>query len=433
MKRRQRSGHVLVIAIVFLAAACTGSEDGQEPSGAENKGELVISNFGPFTGPNAPFGPEMIAGCEPAAKTINENGGVLGYTITCESLDSHGDPADAVPAVTQMIATTPNLFGVIGPTSNEVDATAPLLNDAQIPMFSPNGLDSFTKTDLAYFYRLVPSDNVKGYVLALWADMQGYTRGAAVFGNDAGSQSNVPTLLQGYKELGHTMVINLKIAQDQTSYRTEVAQLVQANPDVIFTESSPQTASTFLAELQQQADLIPVIGTDVTLQPPWLKAVTAAIGQSDMNKFYVGEQPYAPPEGAAWQTFNEALLASSDQVPDPSQWSSDPYSMTYYDSAVLMALAATAANSVDPSKYNEFILAVTDPSPDATVVNSYAEGVKALAAGDTIRYEGASGTINFNQYHNNVGVAFEFVKAQPDGSIKIIGKITGDQVAPLIS
>jgi branched-chain amino acid transport system substrate-binding protein len=425
---------VVAVAALLVVGGCTSNDDGG-PSGATSDnegGELVAAAFSPFTGPNAPFGPEMMAGCVPAAKAINDAGGILGSTISCEAVDSEGDPAAAVPAANNLIATTSNLFGVIGPTSNELEATAPLFQQAQIPMFSPSGLVSFNQTDNEFFYRLIPSDDIKGFVLAYWADQQGFTRGAAVFGNDAGSQSNVPTLLQGYEALGDDMVIDMKLAQDQTSYRTEVARVIDAAPQVIFTEASPQTSSTFLAELQQQAGLIPVIGTDVTLQPPWLKAVAGAIG-ADMEQFYVGEQPYAAASGPAWEVFNAALLASGDDVEDPEQWSADPYSMIYYDSLVIMALAATAADSVDPATYNEFITQVTDPSPDATVVNSYADGVEALQAGDTIRYEGAGGKVVFNEYHNNIGVTFEFSKYNVDSaSLEPLGQVSGEQVAPLM-
>jgi branched-chain amino acid transport system substrate-binding protein len=425
---------VSLVALVLIATACTssGNETNGDGGGSPEQEELVAAAFSPFTGPNAPFGPEMMAGCVPAANSINDNGGILGSTLSCEAVDSEGDPAAAVPAANNLIATTSNLFGVVGPTSNELEATAPLFNQAEIPMFSPSGLVSFNNTDLQFFYRLIPSDDIKGYVLAYWADQMGFKTGAAVFGNDAGSQSNVPTLLTGYENLGDDMAVNMKLAQDQSSYRTEVAKLIQADPDVIFTEASPQTSSTFLKELQQQGGLIPIIGTDVTLQPPWLKAVAGAIGQ-DMEKYYVGEQPYASTSGPAYEVFKEALLASGDEVDDPRQWSADPYSMIYYDSVVIMALAATAANSVDPAVYNEFIVKVTDPSPDATVVHSYGEGVGALENGDTIRYEGAGGKVVFNEFHNNIGVTFEFSNYNTQTSeLEPIGQVSGEDVASLI-
>ena len=115
-----------------------------------------------------------------------------------------------------------------------------------------------------------------------------------MFGNDIGSQSVVPTLLKGYSALGGQMVLNQKIALGQTSYQPEVEQLIAAKPQVIFTEASPQSDATFLAELQQLGHLIPVIGSDATVEPQWCTAVSGAIGKSALSKYYVGAMSPTP-------------------------------------------------------------------------------------------------------------------------------------------
>jgi hypothetical protein len=107
---------------------------------------------------------------------------------------------------------------------------------------------------------------------------------------------------------------------------------------------------------------IPVIGTDVTIQPSWFTAMAGAIGKSAVSQYFFAEQPYAPPSGPGWQVYNKDLLALSS-VPKPAQWSTDSYTMTHYDSVIVMALAATAAKSTSPAVWNALIPAVTTPSP----------------------------------------------------------------------
>jgi ABC-type branched-subunit amino acid transport system substrate-binding protein len=390
---------------------------------------FVIGNFNPFSGADASFGPEMIAGCQPAVRLIDAAGGVSGHDFTCLQVDTRGDPADAVPAANKLIATNSTLEGILGPSADEALATAPILDQAQVPMFVDTGQAYFDKTSLKYFWRITPADDVKGYALALWAHKVGYTRAAAVFGNDAGSQSDVPTLLKAYKKLGGKMVSNQVIALNQSSYRTEIEQMLATHPQVIFTEVDPQTAATFLSELQQLHGLIPIIGTEVTLQAPWLKAVTGALGKQAMSKYFTGMQPYAPTSGKSWSTYNAALLASKGSVPNPSQWSSDPYSMTYYDAVNVMALAMIAGNTTDRSKYNAFVTAVTEPGAGKTVVHSFAEGKAALRAGKKIQYVGAGGPIVFNAWHNSAG-AFEAAH-QSNGNVALVGEITASQIASL--
>ena len=280
-------------ALTLLALGACSSAGG----GGSTSSTLVVGEFNPFSGPDAAFGPEMVGGCVPAVRVINSSGGVLGHQLSCVQEDTRGDPADAVPAAQKMMATETSLIGVLGPSSDEALATVPLLNQGHVPMFADTGQAAFDRTHYAYFYRITPADDVKGYAMALWAHKAGYTRAAAVFGNDAGAQSDVPTLVRAFTKLGGTIVYNKPLALDQSSYRAEIENMLAAHPQVIFTEVDPQTGATFLSELQQLHGLLPVVGTEVTLQAPWLKAVNGAIGASAMAKYFEGMQPYAPPSG----------------------------------------------------------------------------------------------------------------------------------------
>jgi branched-chain amino acid transport system substrate-binding protein len=412
-------------AFALIAVGACGGQG----SGAAAPATLVVGEFNPFTGPDAAFGPEMVGGCVPAVKLINASGGVLGHHLGCVQEDTRGDPADAVPAAQKMMATESSLVGVLGPSSDEALATVPLLNQGKVPMFADTGQAAFDHTTDAYFWRITPADDVKGYALALWAHKAGYTRAAAVFGSDAGAQSDVPTLVRAFTRLGGTIVYNKPFALDQSSYRSEIENMLAAHPQVIFTEVDPQTGATLLSELQQLHGLIPVIGTEVTLQAPWLKAVSGAIGAGPMAKYFEGMQPYAPPAGPAWQAYNKSLVASGSQVPKPGQWSSDPYSMTYYDGVNVMALAMIAANSTSPAEFDKDITKVTEPGPGKAVVSTFAAGKAALQAGKQIQYVGAGGPIVFNRWHNSTG-AFEAARYE-HGSLVLVGSVSAAQIAAL--
>jgi branched-chain amino acid transport system substrate-binding protein len=428
-RSRRTRARALGAAAGALLLSATAACSSAQPEAAKNS-TLTVVAFNPFTGPDASFGPEMWAGCQAATTAINAAGGVLTDKVACTSVDTRGDPADAVTGGAKVLATTSHLLGVLGPSSDEADATAPLINAAKVPMFADTGEASFDHNKLPYFWRIVPADDERGYAMALYAKQKGYLRAAAVFGNDIGSQIGVPTLLKGYSELGGQMVLNQKIVLGQTSYQTEVEQLIAAKPQVIFTETSPQANATYLAELQQLGHLIPVIGTDVTIQPSWFTAMAGAIGKPAVSKYFAAESPYAPASGVAWQVFNKDLMASAS-VPKPAQWSTDSYTMGYYDSVIVMALAATVAKSTSPTVWNASIPAVTTASPGAMVVHSFAAGVAALQAGKKIDYVGAAGIIDFNQWHNSSG-GFEIAAYQPNGDLSVVSSITAAELAPLI-
>src|SRR5580700_10237938 len=214
-RSRRTRAHALVVAAAALLVSATACSSAQ-PAAATDYA-LTVAAFNPFTGPDGSFGPEMWAGCQAAATAINAAGGVLTHEVACTGVDTQGNPAAAVTAAAKMLATTPHLFGVLGPSSDEADSTAPLINAAKIPMFADTGEASFDHTKLPYFWRMTPADDVQGAAMALYAKQKGYLRGAAVFGNDIGSQASVPTLLRAYSALGGQIVLNQKIALNQAS------------------------------------------------------------------------------------------------------------------------------------------------------------------------------------------------------------------------
>jgi branched-chain amino acid transport system substrate-binding protein len=429
-----RSRGVVAVGLLGAAvAATTASAGGTPPSAhaaAALKGSVTIGSFSTYTGPNATLGPEQIAGCYTAASLVNASGGVLGHSMRCSPIDDRGDPADGVSAAAQAIATQ-SLAGTLGP-GGQATAVEPVFQKAGITMFADTGDSAFNRTNDKYFWRITPPDSAGGYAMALWAHQLGYKRGAAVFAETTTAQTSVPTLLKGFKKLGGTMVLTENLVQTAPSYQSEVARLLAAKPQVIFTEADPQTDATFLTELSQLngGKIIPIIGTAPTYTPQWQQAVKSAIGAKNLATKFVALQPDTPPVGAAYTVFKKALLSDKKQIPNPSQWVIDPYSMTDYDGVTIMALAMVKAHSVKPSVYNSAVLAITQPGSGKTVVHSFADGAAALAHGKAIHYVGAGGAVTFNQWHNN-STPFAAVGYDAKGGPRTAGVVSSQALASL--
>jgi len=415
-----------LIGVALAASGCGGS--GAAAPRAMT-GTLTIANFQPFSGPDASFGPEEYAGCFPAVQLINRAGGVLGHPLDCLVVDTQGNPVAGESALRKLLASTPNLVAILGPSSDESVPTVPLIDAAHIPMFLDAGQALYDRTNYQYLWRLTASDDATGYAMAIWAYKQGYRRGAMLFGNDT-DQANVPTLLKGFKQLGGSIVINEPFVEGKTSYAAEVDAMIQARPDVIFSEIDAQTAGAFFSELVKRQPAIPIVGTQANAQPDWLKAVSNSIGREVLAKVFAGVQPYAAPQGRPWEIFNDALLAAGSDVPNPGQWSSDPYAIANYDAVTIAALAMVEAGTTDPAFFNRFIKGVTDGGTNDVVVHSYEEGIKALAAGHNIQYVGPSGPIVFDRWHNVAG-GYSIVAYDPSGETKLVGAVDAAAVAKL--
>jgi branched-chain amino acid transport system substrate-binding protein len=390
----------------------------------------VFDNLAPFTGPNAVFGPGLMAGCWTAAGEINGAGGILGHHVTCIPTDTRGDPADAVPIVRLMLAKTSNLVGISGPSSDSAAVLAPILENAHLPAFMDTGQALFDHSTDPYFWRIVPADDTTGFAMAAYAFQRGYRRAAFVFSDDLDAQGNKPSAMAGWVKLGGKVVANINLALDQPDYTAEASQIARAHPDVIVTEMDQQSAATFLRDYQQIAPLPAIVGSTVTLQAKWLDTVAKAIGPSNLRRVMAGIRPYTPPAGPAWQAYYKALHAAGPKIQGgPAQYNNDPYDEAYYDSFNIMALAMVLAKSTNPAKWNADITSITNPRHGAVTVSTYAQGLQALKQGKSIRYVGAQGAVDFDKYHNSSGVFAAFgynpAQAQP---VRLLGILTAGEI-----
>jgi branched-chain amino acid transport system substrate-binding protein len=416
----------LTFAVAVSASACGGSGAGAPRT---ITGNISIGNLQAFSGADADFGTLMYAGCYTAVQLINQEGGALGHSLDCIKVDTQS-LAESGQLARSMLASTPNLVTVLGPGSNEAPSTVPLINRARVPMFIDAGQADFDRSSYAYLWRMTPPDDAAGYAMAIWAHKQGYRRGAAVFGSDASSQANVPTLLKGFHQLGGSMVVNQSLELGKPSYAAEVDAVVRANPDVIFTEVDGKTAAVFFSELLKRHAPIPIIGTNVTLEPAWLDAVSQSIGPATFAKSFVAVQPYAAPQGRAWEIFNDALLTSSTVIPNPGQWSDNPYVMSDFDAVTIAALAMVAAGTVDPAIFNPYVKSVTTAGGNSVVVHSYAEGLSALRTGHAIQYVGPSGPMAFDRWQN-APVGFSLAIYDVGGNTTLIDSIAASAIGAL--
>src|ERR1700729_1170028 len=236
----------LAAAVALSLAACASSSSGSTGGKGATGSTLTIADVAPFSGPDAALGPTYLASCYGATTAINNAGGVLGHKLTCKSVDTRGDPADAVPATTQMFATTSNLALVIGCTSDEAASVVPIINSRKMVAFCMTGQSEFDSVHFPYFYRLVPPDLEESYAMLAIAQQLGYKKVALAFGNDIGSQTFIQPAISAIGKAGMTLAANETLDLNASSFRTEADKIVSAHPDVILTEALGPTDATFL-------------------------------------------------------------------------------------------------------------------------------------------------------------------------------------------
>lgn len=423
----------LIAAGSLVMAACSSTKSGG--SSAAPGGSMTIADVAPFTGADAALGPIYFASCLGAAHAINAAGGVLGKTLNCKAVDTRGDPADAVPAVRQMFASTSNLGLVIGLTSDEAASVVPVINANKMVMFGMTGQSEFDSTHFDYFYRLVAPDLAESYAMVAIAQQKGYKRVALAFGNDIGSQTFVQPAISALGKANIAITANETLDLKASTFRTEASKVVAAHPDAILTEALGPAAASFLSEVKQLngGKMIPIIATSAAIDPSWFKAVAAAVGAKDLAANFIADNTAIDTSGPAYQTFKQSLLSQKPKAGNTGNFATyltAPGAVHLYDGINLAALAMLAAKSAKPVDYRPWIVKIGNGVAGAVLVHSFAEGAAAIKVGKPVRYIGPGGPTNFDSFHDSTGL-FEIDKYDASGNVTVVGSITPAQIRAL--
>jgi ABC-type branched-subunit amino acid transport system substrate-binding protein len=399
-RRRTLGIRFAVVSGALVVAAC-GSTAGGTTSSSGGSGPIVMSMVGPLTGASASQGIPILEGSKAAAKYINDHGGILGRTLQMDQVDTVGDPADAVPAVNKEIpASSPVAF--IGPITLEIKALQPIFDRNKIVDGFNGGSVQYDTNSDPLLYRCNASDSELGVAMALEAFKKGYRNAALFVSNSASTETLIPIIQKAFIALGGKIAGTVNVTMSQPSYRSEVQQVVNLHPDVIFTQMEPNTGSVAVANFKEINNLaIPFVGTDLTAGSDFVTAIGTQVAKAH----------FISVQGSTALTSSGQIFTNVyQQVNGHQPLASSAYA---YDCVIDFALAMTKAGTSDPKVWANSLKAVSNPP--GTAVGDYAQAVTMIKAGTKINYAGASGPMDFDKF-NNVAGAWDVVQATGDAA-----------------
>jgi ABC-type branched-subunit amino acid transport system substrate-binding protein len=398
----------------FVLAAC-GSSSGT--TSHLPTGPVTIGVLSCFSGSLASLGQAMLQGSQVAMKAINDNGGILGQQLMLTHADTQCDEADGAVAARQLLSGS-NLVGIIGPETQEISAVSPIVTSAKVPTQFQGGSTLFDKNTDQYLWRDSPSDSQLGVAMALYAYKKGYKKADLIFYSDIAAQTFPPPITNTFTKLGGMVVKNYTIAPAQTSYLTTVQQVIADHPDVIFTQTDAPTAAVLFRNFKSLDNLaIPFVGTDVTGGDDFLKAITYQVAHDHLISIYGTSV-----SGAATDEFNKdftALLGAGQQPLANANYA--------YDSVISQALAIDKANSILGPDINAAMTSVTNPP--GTQCFTYKTCLDLIKAGTKINFDGASGPLDYNQYHNVFGPYGAWQQDPASGQQQLIQTLSASDLA----
>ncbi|HUZ39975.1 MAG TPA: ABC transporter substrate-binding protein [Acidimicrobiales bacterium] len=418
----------VVGAMVMAPALSSGAAS--KPTGST----LDIADVISFSGPNSFLGAITIGPCDGAVNVINAAGGVLGHKLSCIKVDDLGDPADAVANVSKALATNRSIIGAIGVPSATAATEVPILNAAKITMVSQAGLSLFSNKYYKYFWRMTPPDVFGGVAMGLAAASNGEKKVAVIIQNDVGDTGNTPGIVSALKKKHVSLVSNVTVPSDATSYETTINKIVNLHPDGLIISADNQTTETLLAEYQSLSNgKVPatILSTQI-LGGNIFPYTKKSLGLSFATKKLSLVGTYVNETTPQFKVYDAAVKATPGGTKLATAIVATQAIGTIYDGIITMALAMQAANSMKPVNFNSYMSKVATKRAGAVEVNSFAQGVKALKAGHKIYYVGVTGPIVFDKFHNSGGefATFQFTANGNVKSIKVFPPSVTKALAP---
>ena len=352
--------------------------------------DVKVGSAGGITGPIAELVVAIMAGRNLAASHVNEQGGLLGGdTYRLVPGDAQCDPKAAVDAGAKLV-NVEQVVAVIGPSCS--GATNGMAQSVTIPagvvMLSDTatapGISELEDNDLVF--RVAASDAYQGRSLAERAWEQGYRALAVTYANDDYNAGLAKVFETAFKELGGTVTASQMHEPDKASYRSELSTLAGAGGEGLALFAYYGSSGITILRNSLENDLFgKFLGADGMMD----SSVIEQIGADALRGNILLSQPASDTEGASYKAFAEAFTAAGH---DPSA----PFVAHGYDVAFLAALAIEKAGAADRSRIPAALREVANAPGTIIRPGEWEKARKAIAAGEDVNYEGASGAIEFD-------------------------------------
>lgn len=368
-------------ALILSGCAAPAAEEPEESQGPREDLTLTIGTILPQSGALAFLGPPEIAGVDLAAQEINEAD--LGIQVEVIHRDSGDTTTDtATVSVTDLLSQ--DVSAIVGAASSGVSFTViDQITGAGVVHFSPANTspDFTTYEDDGLYWRTAPSDLLQGEVLGNVIAGDGKSTLGMLVLNDAYGTGLAAALKESFEAAGGEVVEEQLFNEGDTSFDAQISALTAAAPDAI-------AVITF----DQAKVVVPaLVGAGYPGENLYFVDGNLADYSADFEAGLIEGAKGTLPGPAIEDDFRERLLEVDPALTDFS------YAAESYDTVILLALAALAANSTEGTEIASFLQEVSGGSGEGEKATDFASAAQIILDGGTVDFDGASGAITFDE------------------------------------
>jgi branched-chain amino acid transport system substrate-binding protein len=331
-----KTGVLLLIVCCLSLAACGGPK---EPT----KGEVFVYVAAPLSGFQANGGQTVLGGVRLAAEKINRAGGLLGYKVTVVGLDDESDSDVAVSVAEEIkaqISGGQKVLGVIGHyNSGQTLSAMEIYKDLPLVVITPTSSEvSLTQKGYSNFFRVNANDTTQAQVDAEFLVKTLAAKRVAVIHNDDPYGQGLGQLIaEDLRALGAEVVLTLQVAVEQSTFDTEMPQIVAAQPDAIFYGGYEVETPYLRAALVQAGVKVPFLASDGAF-------LAATIDEAGGTAEGIYVSSFAPsPKSVADATWIKEYQAVEYRNPDT-------YSINGFSAMSVLAEGVKKAGSLDAAQ-----------------------------------------------------------------------------------
>ena len=374
------------------------------PIRASAQGEpLRFGVLTPLTGAGGQDGPRMLKAMQAVIDEVNKAGGVLQRKIETIIEDDQTNPEAAVRAARKLIEVNkvPVIMGTWA--SAVTSAVAPVCWESKTFLCTVSGADSITQLPhQGYIIRTQPTSKLQATAHAEFIAAMGKKKVAVIGIQAPFALSTKEHLDSVLKSKGASVVAHIIYEKDKATYRSEIDQALRADPDFLYLNGYAPDTVVVLRDLYKANINLPKFCQSYAVPQKTLDTLPAEVSAGT----YTG-QPSADIEGKAFR-----LSAARLGVAEP-----DSYEAQATDWASLVILTVAKAQVATGVALKENVRKISQGSGEK--VYSAVEGLKLLAEGKDINYEGASGPCDFTDIGDIQGCRFRYMEVV-DGKLKFL-------------
>ncbi|GLQ54235.1 ABC transporter substrate-binding protein [Devosia nitrariae] len=363
--------------------------------------EVKLGFLADVTGPIAGFAPGMVDAGNLAIANINEQGGVLdGQNLSSVLADSACDGGAAGPAADRLV-NTEQVVAIFGGYCS--GATIAGANGSAIPgdvvMISPAStapaVAELNDNDLVF--RVVVPDSIQGVKAAELLLAQGIDEvGVTYVNNDYGS-GLATAFVDAFEAGGGTVLANVAHEDGKADYRPEIGQVEASGATTLVIYGYENAGGgAILNQAVEAGSFTQFVGGDGMAG----EALVANRDPASLEGMILTQA--APAAGPAF----DALAALTESA---GQDVNGTYVTTSYDAVFLLGLAIEKSGTADREGVSAALREVANAPGETILPGEWAKAKELIAAGTDINYEGASGTIEFDDVGDVAGAINYFV------------------------